>query len=124
MCQKAFGAYYAPLVSVRGTEFRWTRGAPKRVASPSVVQRGFCAECGTPLTYEAPDGVAVAAGASDTPEQLPPQFQYGLDRKLPFVDTLAQLPTRPPADDAVAEAFLASVVSRQHPDHDTAQWPL
>ncbi|WP_042674698.1 GFA family protein, partial [Xanthomonas citri] len=50
MCQKAFGAYYAPLVSVRGTEFRWTRGEPKRFASSTVVQRGFCADCGTPLT--------------------------------------------------------------------------
>ncbi len=28
MCQKAFGAYYAPLVSVRGAAFRWTRGEP------------------------------------------------------------------------------------------------
>lgn len=90
MCQKAF---------------RWTRGEPKRFASSNVVQRGFCAECGTPLTYEAPDGVAVAAGAFDTPEQLPPHIQYGLDRKLPFVDGLAQLPTRPPEDDAAAEAF-------------------
>ncbi|MCF5929798.1 GFA family protein, partial [Xanthomonas perforans] len=62
-------------------------------------------------------------GAFDTPEQLPPHIQYGLDRKLPFVDGLAQLPTRPPEDDAAAEAFLASVVSRQHPDHDTAHWP-
>ncbi|MUZ66401.1 GFA family protein, partial [Agrobacterium vitis] len=26
MCQKAFGAYYAPLVSVRGVDFQWTRG--------------------------------------------------------------------------------------------------
>ncbi|MGW8275807.1 GFA family protein [Xanthomonas axonopodis] len=123
MCQKAFGAYYAPLVSVRGTEFRWTRGEPKRFASSTVVQRGFCADCGTPLTYEAPDGISVAAGAFDTPERLPPHIQYGLDRKLPFVDSLAQLPTRPPEDDAAAEAFLASVVSRQHPDHDTAHWP-
>lgn len=24
MCQKAFGAYYAPLVSVREVEFEWT----------------------------------------------------------------------------------------------------
>ncbi|WP_115584414.1 GFA family protein [Xanthomonas dyei] len=123
MCQKAFGAYYAPLVSVRGTEFRWTRGEPKRFASSSVVQRGFCAECGTPLTYEAPDGVAIAAGAFDTPERLPPHIQYALERKLPFVDTLAQLPTRPSENDAAALAFQAALVSHQHPDHDTERWP-
>ena len=63
MCQKAFGAYYAPLVSTRGAVLEWTRGEPKRFQSSNVVRRGFCADCGTPLTYEAPDGVAVAAGA-------------------------------------------------------------
>ncbi|MFS2045522.1 GFA family protein, partial [Stenotrophomonas geniculata] len=61
MCQKAFGAYYAPLVSVRGVQFSWTRGQPRYFQSSNVVRRGFCADCGTPLTYEAPDGVAVAA---------------------------------------------------------------
>lgn len=124
MCQKAFGAYYAPLVSVRGVEFSWTRGEPKRFASSSIMLRGFCAECGTPLTYEAPDGLAIAAGAFDTPEQLPPAIQYGVERKLPFVDALADLPARTTEDDVAALAFLADVVSRQHPDHDTAQWPV
>lgn len=33
MCQKAFGAYYAPLVSVRGVNFEWTRGS-RNVFSP------------------------------------------------------------------------------------------
>ncbi len=124
MCQKAFGAYYAPLVSVRGTEFSWTRGEPKRFASSSLVSRGFCAECGTPLTYEAPDGIAIAAGAFDTPERLPPLIQYGVERKLPFVDALGDLPARTTEDDVAALAFLADLVSRQHPDHDTEQWPV
>ena len=70
MCQKAFGAYYAPLVSTRGALLEWTRGEPKRFRSSNVVQRGFCADCGTPLTYEAPDGVALAAGAFDDPAGL------------------------------------------------------
>nr|WVJ83143.1 GFA family protein [Xanthomonas campestris pv. campestris] len=122
--RKAFGAYYAPLVSVRGAAFRWTRGEPKRFASSTLVQRGFCAECGTPLTYEAPDGVAIAAGAFDTPGRLPPHIQYGLERKVPFVDTLTQLPTRPSEDDAAALAFQAALVSHQHPDHDTERWPV
>ena len=63
MCQKAFGNFYAPLASVRGTHFQWTRGEPKRFQSSNHVRRGFCAECGTPLTYEAPDGVAIPAMA-------------------------------------------------------------
>ncbi|MGV2049841.1 GFA family protein [Agrobacterium sp. 22-209-1] len=124
MCQKAFGAYYAPLVSVRGVEFAWTRGEPKRFQSSSVVKRGFCPECGTPLTYEAPDGVAVAAGAFDDPAALPPTIQWGVERKIDFVDTLHTLPAVPTEDDLTSVDYLTNLVSYQHPDHDTAQWPL
>src|SRR5688500_940779 len=62
MCQKAFGNFYAPLVSVRGTDLTWKRGEPEHFQSSNHVKRGFCAECGTPLTYEAPDGIALAIG--------------------------------------------------------------
>ncbi|MBM9914112.1 MULTISPECIES: GFA family protein [Stenotrophomonas] len=123
MCQKAFGAYYAPLVSVRGVQFSWTRGQPRYFQSSNVVRRGFCADCGTPLTYEAPDGVAVAAGAFDQPERLPPTIQYGVERKLPFVDGLGRLPARRTEEDVAALEFLATIVSHQHPDHDTPHWP-
>lgn len=118
MCQKAFGAYYAPLVSVDQGAFEWTRGAPRRFASSNLVQRGFCADCGTPLTYESPQGLAIAAGAFDTPARLPPEIQYGTEAALPFVDALAQLPGRR-SDDEAASAFMADIVSNQHPDHDT-----
>ncbi|MFK0383376.1 MULTISPECIES: GFA family protein [Rhizobium/Agrobacterium group] len=123
MCQKAFGAYYAPLVSVRKADFRWTRGEPKRFQSSSVVKRGFCADCGTPLTYEAPDGVAVAAGAFDDPALFPPTLQYGTEAKIAFVDHLPELPGHDTPDDFEAVPFLADLVSYQHPDHDTENWP-
>ena len=47
MCQKAFGAFYGPLITGFGVD--WTRGAPKRFRVPTRSRRGFCAECGTPL---------------------------------------------------------------------------
>ncbi|MBO9123338.1 MULTISPECIES: GFA family protein [unclassified Rhizobium] len=123
MCQKAFGAYYAPLVSVRGAELEWTRGERKRFQSSNVVERGFCADCGTPLTYEAPDGIAIAAGAFDDPSALPPVIQFGTERKIAFVDHLHELPARVTEDDAEAAPFVLDLVSYQHPDHDTATWP-
>ncbi|QFY59607.1 GFA family protein [Rhizobium grahamii] len=123
MCQKAFGAYYAPLVSVRGAEFEWTRGERKLFRSSNFVQRGFCADCGTPLTYEAPDGVAVAAGAFDDPSALPPVIQFGTERKIDFVDRLRDLPARETYEDIEAAPFLHDIVSYQHPDHDTTTWP-
>ena len=80
------------------------------------------AQTAAPLTYEAPDGVAVA-GAFDEAERLPPTIQYGVERKLPFVDSLASLPVRRTEQDIAALDFLATIVSHQHPDHDTPHWP-
>ena len=123
MCQKAFGAYYAPLVSVRGMEFEWTRGQRKKFRSSNFVERGFCGDCGTPLTYEAPDGMAVAAGAFDDPSQLPPTIQWGVEGKIGFVDHLHELPGERTEADLTAGSFLHELVSYQHPDHDTPVWP-
>lgn len=123
MCQKAFGAYYAPLISTRGAELTWTRGERKTFQSSNYVKRGFCGDCGTPLTYEAPDGVAVAAGAFDDPSLLPPVVQYGTEGKIGFVDTLHLLPGHRTEEDAEQAPFVLELVSYQHPDHDTAAWP-
>ena len=124
MCQKAFGAYYAPLVSVRGAQFEWTRGNRKIFKSSNFVSRGFCGDCGTPLTYEAPDGMAVAAGAFDEPSLLPPVIQWGTEGKIAFVDRIHELPGQSTEEDLTAGSFLREIVSYQHPDHDTETWPL
>ncbi len=123
MCQKAFGAYYAPLVAVGDAEVTWTRGEPKRFASSNFVKRGFCGDCGTPLTYEAPDGLSLASGAFDDPSRLPPTIQFGVECKLAFVDAIPTLPERATLDDLKDAPFLTAVVSYQHPDRDTDQWP-
>lgn len=123
MCQKAFGAFYAPLVSVPGARLVWTRGAPKTFRSSNHASRGFCDNCGTPLTYEAPDGIALAIGAFDTPQEIAPAIQWGIEAKLPYVDGIAALPGQATMADEAAASFLADLVSYQHPDHDTEQWP-
>lgn len=123
MCQKAFGGFFAPLVWVRDTIFTWTRGAPRQFQSSNVVTRGFCANCGTPLTYEAPDGVAMAIGAFDHPELIAPRMQYGIEGKLPYVDQIAALPEKHTLADVATTPYLNDVISYQHPDHDTEVWP-
>ena len=46
-----------------------------------------------------------------------------MEGKLPYVDGLSALPQRRTEEDEAAAAFLAGVVSFQHPDHDTTAWP-
>ena len=113
MCQKAFGGFYAPLANV---------GEPKRFRSSSQAWRGFCAQCGTPLTFEASDGTALAIGAFDDPSALAPSVQWGVEAKLPYVDSVSSLPGRRTEDDEEIEDF-SNLVSFQHPDHDTDFWP-
>ncbi len=123
MCQKAAGNFYLPLVSVRQAKLIWTRGEPKRFQSSNAASRGFCGDCGTPLTYEAPDGVALTIAAFDRPEGIVPTIQWGIEAKLPYVDQIPQLPGEDTMADQDAVSFLAHLVSYQHPDHDTAEWP-
>jgi hypothetical protein len=123
MCQKAFGALYAPLAGVGSAKLTWTRGAPKKFQSSNAVVRGFCEKCGTPLTYEAPDGIALAIGAFDDPTDFAPKVQWGTEAKLPYVDGIANLPQRATLEDPNAAPFLKTLVSYQHPDHDTDVWP-
>jgi hypothetical protein len=122
MCQKAFGSFFGPLVTAKGLE--WTRGAPAKFDSSNVVTRGFCARCGTPLTYEYEGGIDVAIGALDDPKKAPPAIQVNPADMLPFFDRLHTLPFRPDSETTANEAFLASVKSNQHPDRDTAHWPV
>lgn len=124
MCQKAFGGFYGPLVNIeRDAAVTWTRGEPARYQSSNLVTRGFCAVCGTPLTYESPEEFALAIGAFDHPERIEPVIQYGLESKVPYVDRLPDLPTRTTDMDSETTAFLKSIHSHQHPDHDTEDWP-
>ncbi|MDQ6437984.1 GFA family protein [Mesorhizobium sp. LHD-90] len=123
MCQKAAGNFYLPLVSVRKAKLTWTRGAPKKFRSSNYAWRGFCGDCGTPLTYEAPDGVALAIAAFDKPEEIAPTVQWGTEAKLPYVDHIPELPGEETMADISSAPFLADLVSYQHPDHDTETWP-
>ncbi len=119
MCQKAFGNYFAALVAVERVE--WTRGAPGWFRSSNVSQRGFCAQCGTPLGIMDDDGdVELATGAFDDPEAVPPTVQFNLAGKLSYFDHLPQL-TPQPQPEKEAEVN-AKITSYQHPDHETADW--
>ena len=116
MCQKAFGNVFAPLVTAEGVV--WTKAEPKRFRSSNHVRRGFCPECGTPLTYESPTGISLAIAAFDDPGAIAPEIQYGVESKLAYVDGLAVLPAQRTEDDLNDASFLATLVSYQHPDHD------
>lgn len=126
MCQKAFGAFYAPLVGGLLADFELTRGSLAVFHSSDTAERGFCRDCGTPLTfrYSAGKHMSVSIGSLDLPELFPIIDQHGVESRLPFVNAIGSLPDRRATeaeDPAGAAAIRAS--NHQHPDHDTAEWP-
>ena len=50
-CRKATGAAFSTWVGFNENNVRWLTNAPTFYASSPDVKRGFCATCGTPLTY-------------------------------------------------------------------------
>ncbi|MCP8940415.1 GFA family protein [Alsobacter sp. SYSU M60028] len=94
MCQKAFGNFFAALASVKLDRIAWTRGRPSIYRSSEAAERGFCAACGTPLTfhYLGTDRIAISLGSLDDPTVAPPLKAFGVESKLPFIHTLDGLP--------------------------------
>ncbi len=125
MCQKAFGNFGAALVSVVASELHWTRGAAAEFRSSSIVARGFCAACGTPL-YMREDGdpnYEVAIGALDDPNGIGPMSeQFGVESKADWFDGLRDLPHQKTGDYR-SEGDMQKLRSFQHPDEDTEHWP-
>jgi len=127
MCQKAVGGPFAVICPVLKSSFRLTRGEMSYFHSSAVAQRGFCRDCGTPMTFEYPeaDDLGVLVGTLDHPEQVPPIVQYGIESRLPWYQHLHELPGDKPtyADDPKGMLARISSSNRQHPDHDTDFWP-
>ena len=129
MCQKAMGNYFAPWAIVPDTAFAITRGSLATFRSSDYVERGFCRDCGTPLTFrylEGQSAMSIALGSLDHPELVPPLLSSSVESAVPFLAALGTLPGRTTAEWSTGyEAELAGIAAsnRQHPDHDTAEWP-
>jgi hypothetical protein len=119
MCQKAFGNYFAALTGVPRKDLVWTKGQPGIFRSSEAVERGFCRDCGTPLTfaYVERDRITVSIGSLDDPGRVTPEIQYGIESKIPVFEMLHTLPGERTEDGATPEE-LEKMASRQHPDHD------
>jgi hypothetical protein len=119
MCQKAGGAPFMAFTGVKLANLVFTRGEPARYASSDLAERGFCAACGTPLTYhmKGRNRVSVTIASLDDPAAFPPLDQLGVEARIPWVPTLGALPEHR-TDDWLAAAKIADVGSHQHPDHE------
>ena len=76
-CRRNTGAPVTTFVGFPADGFTYAAGRPKVFNSSPDVRRSFCADCGTPLTYEADRAageVHVYISTLDNPDAFPPQF--------------------------------------------------
>ena len=127
MCQKAFGSFFAPLAEVPLDAFELTRGKLAIFMSSGETERGFCRDCGTPLTLHDVGSsiIEFSLGSLDAPEALRPQSQFGIESRVSWFAALAALPDESTTEGHDPErAAQIAASNHQHPDHDTAVWPV
>ena len=119
MCQKASGNYFQALAEVDRAHFSWVRGTPGAFRSSALVERDYCRDCGTPLSYRPSDydKIWVTVGSLDHPGRVQPTKQYGIESRVIDFTTLAQVPAVTTVESTKPERLI-QLKSLQHPDHD------
>jgi len=84
-CRRAAGAPSLAWVIFRAADFAFTRGKPATFKSSPGVERGFCASCGTTLTYadaDRPEVADVTTATFDNPDAFAPTKEIWLEEKI------------------------------------------
>jgi hypothetical protein len=119
MCQKASGGPFTAFCGLPRRSFVVTHGAISVFQSSEIAERGFCANCGTPLTYQllGSQRIGVTIGSLDDPNVVVPKSQLGLESRVAWLDAALTAPAESLAD-WLNSRHIASVGSRQHPDRE------
>jgi hypothetical protein len=92
MCQRATGGVSIAFKGIARDRVTWTTQEPDRYRSSPIAHRGFCRECGTPLTFEfsddASDTMDLTVGSFDDPGRFRPVKHFAIEsRHEAWVDT-------------------------------------
>ncbi len=91
-CRRHTGAPVSAYAGFESGKVRFTKGTPSRFASSPGVQRGFCATCGSTLTYEGdrwPTEIHLHVGAFDDPGPFAPTGHAFAGERLSWVQLAA-----------------------------------
>jgi len=116
MCQRAVGGAFALLAGGKKANFAWTKGAPAFFESSNLAKRGYCRDCGTPLSFAYDlEGARtyVTIGSLDKPDEAAINVQYGAESKLSWVRFCEEAPSEKTGEDPKAAAFFATMTSKQ-----------
>lgn len=114
ICQKFTGSAMSTWTAFPASGVHFPAGKPKYFASSPIAERGFCADCGSSLTYRLirPEPVAylvLFTPSLDTPEKFAPTVHGGIESKLPWIDILDDFPRTTCAESRVLQEAWTSV---------------
>lgn len=93
MCQRATGGAFGVFATVRREHFTWI-GEPSYFASSNLARRGFCAKCGTPLSFEytGRKHISFTVGSFEEPDALAPNQHQGCESQVSWLHINDDLP--------------------------------
>src|SRR5215468_5536886 len=95
MCQKFSGGPFTVGSAYHAGAVQFTKGEPRYYKSSPFAERGFCANCGSSLTYRAlvpavtaawADWILIYTGSLDNPAPNVPTWHLGVESQMPWVD--------------------------------------
>ena len=97
MCQRFSGAPILGGTTLLTEALRFTKGQPQYYQSSNIAERGFCENCGGPLTYRGLIGrwtqwIMVWTASLDEPEKFPPTYHMGIESTMPWLNIHDDLP--------------------------------
>lgn len=80
MCQRVTGSVSIAFKNVRKDSVRWLSPVDYYESSP-IARRGYCAACGTSLTFEYPDSenIDLTIASFDDPDRFVPVHHFGVE---------------------------------------------
>lgn len=96
MCQRAAGAAMVTWLSLATKDLAWREGEPRTFRSSAIAERGFCPECGAPLTFQYlahPEEIGVTAASLDDPNTVVPSAHTWADTRVSWLKLGDGLPS-------------------------------
>lgn len=111
ICQKSTGQPAEITVLIKAGTLKYVNGEPKYFVSSASGKRGFCAECGSRLVWQATDPAEdwmtnLSVGSLDKPVEARMACHIYADTQLPWYKVSEDLPKFTEADVAAMMGFI------------------
>ena len=96
MCQKSTGAPVGVWMDFKKEQVEWLSGEPREYASSETVRRGFCAECGSTISFRDihyPEYYTLTIVSLDDPNAFQPNYHIYTSSRPEWFTILDDLET-------------------------------